>query len=289
MSYSVETRGTKYTTDFTAYFKNAAGEYISPLHDIPAYANAEKTICNMVCEIPRWSNAKMEIDMKTELNPIKQDEKKGLPRFVKNCFPHKGYIWNYGAIPQTWEDPNHTDKHTNCKGDGDPIDVVEIGERIAQFGEVKQVKVLGVMAMIDDGETDWKVIAIDVNDPMAAQLNDIDDLDKIFPGYLAATNEWFRIYKIPDGKPENTFAFGGDAKNKEFAMSIIAETHTFWQKLVAGEIPAGKVSLKNTTQEASGDNKVDAAATAAIVSAAPAACADAVLPDDVDKWYPIRL
>ena len=24
-------------------------------------------------------------------------------RFVANCFPHHGYIWNYGAIPQTWE------------------------------------------------------------------------------------------------------------------------------------------------------------------------------------------
>jgi inorganic pyrophosphatase len=34
------------------------------------------------------------------------------------------------------------------------------------------------------------------------------------PGQLAATNEWFRIYKIPDGKPENTFAFNGEAKNK---------------------------------------------------------------------------
>ena len=34
------------------------------------------------------------------LNPIVQDEKKGKPRFVHNCFPHHGYIWNYGAIPQ---------------------------------------------------------------------------------------------------------------------------------------------------------------------------------------------
>jgi hypothetical protein len=31
---------------------------------------------------------------------------------------------------------------------------------------------------------------------------------------VRATNEWFRIYKIPDGKPENVFAFSGEAKNK---------------------------------------------------------------------------
>ena len=39
------------------------------------------------------------------------------------------------------------------------------------MGEVKQVKVLGVLAMIDDGETDWKILGIDVNDPNADKLN----------------------------------------------------------------------------------------------------------------------
>ena len=29
-----------------------------------------------------------------------------------------------------------------------------------------------------------------------------------------ATNEWFRIYKIPSGKPVNQFAFEGKAKDK---------------------------------------------------------------------------
>ena len=65
----------------------------------------------MVCEVPRWTNAKLEVCLvivvvdqkisKTDwLNPIQQDEKKGVPRFVHNCFPHHGYIWNYGAVPQ---------------------------------------------------------------------------------------------------------------------------------------------------------------------------------------------
>ena len=36
------------------------------------------------------------------MNPIKQDVKKGKMRFVKNSFPYKGYIWNYGAIPQVY-------------------------------------------------------------------------------------------------------------------------------------------------------------------------------------------
>lgn len=54
----------------------------------------------MVVEVPRWTNAKMEICKEEGFNPIKQDIKKGRLRFVRNCFPHHGYIWNYGAFPQ---------------------------------------------------------------------------------------------------------------------------------------------------------------------------------------------
>lgn len=51
-------------------------------------------------------------------------------RFVPNVFPHKGYIWNYGAFPQTWENPEVLDEHTGCKGDNDPLDVLEIGYKV---------------------------------------------------------------------------------------------------------------------------------------------------------------
>ena len=34
-------------------------------------------------------------------------------------------------------------------------------------GEVIQVKVVGVLAMIDEGETDWKLLAINTDDPLA--------------------------------------------------------------------------------------------------------------------------
>lgn len=43
--------------------------------------------------------------------------------------------------------------------------------QVCSRGEVIKVKVLGVLAMIDEGETDWKVIAINVEDPEANALN----------------------------------------------------------------------------------------------------------------------
>ena len=52
------------------------------------------------CLPGRWTNAKMEISKSDKLNPIKQDMKKGKLRYVANVFPHHGYIWNYGALPQ---------------------------------------------------------------------------------------------------------------------------------------------------------------------------------------------
>jgi len=227
------------------------GSVISPFHDIPLFADHTAGILNMVVEVPRWTNAKMEISKEEPFNPIKQDIKKGRLRYVRNCFPHHGYIWNYGAFPQTWEDPNQAHAETKARGDNDPLDVCEIGEQVGYVGQVKQVKVLGIMALLDEGETDWKVIVVDVQDPLASKLNDIEDVERHLPGLIRATNEWFRIYKIPDGKPENTFAFSGEAKNKKYAMEIIHECHEAWRRLITGESPVrgpgSEISIRNIT------------------------------------------
>ena len=87
------------------------------------------------------------------------------------------------------------------------------------------------------GETDWKVLVIDVNDPLADKLNDIEDIERHLPGFIDATRDWFRIYKKPDGKPENEFAFEGAAKDKAYATKVIEDTHAAWKRLISGAIP----------------------------------------------------
>ena len=123
-------------------------------------------------------------------------------------------------------------------GDNDPLDACEIGSAVGVRGEIKQVKALGVMALIDEGETDWKVIVIDVNDPRASEFNDISDVQRLMPGFTMATYEWFRTYKMPAGKPANEFAFNGEAKNAEYTRAVIAENYEFWQRLNSGSMPA---------------------------------------------------
>jgi len=260
--YSIEQRGSPNTLEYRMFYKNQAGDYISPFHDIPM--TSEEGTFNMVVEVPRWTNAKMEVDTGAPLNPIKQDIKKGKLRYVANCYPHKGYIWNYGCVPQTWEDPTHTDVHTKQNGDNDPIDVCEIGEKIQPRGAVIKVKVLGVLAMIDEGETDWKVICIDVTDPEAAGMNNLEDVEKAKPGFLDTTREWFRRYKVPDGKPLNEFAFEEQYKDAKFATEVILETHEFWKQAISGEKDQ-KLAWANTQQSGTATlmSKEDAAAVVA--------------------------
>ncbi|CEJ57302.1 Putative Inorganic pyrophosphatase [Penicillium brasilianum] len=279
MSYTVRKVAQPYTLEHRVYIEKD-GVPVSPFHDIPLYADQEQKILNMVVEIPRWTNAKQEISKDEFLNPIKQDTKKGKLRFVRNCFPHKGYLWNYGAFPRTWEDPNSIHPETKAKGDNDPLDVCEIGELVGYTGQVKQVKVLGVMALIDEEETDWKIIVIDINDPLASKLDDIEDVERHLPGLMRATNEWFRIYKIPDGKPENQFAFSGECKNKKYAEEVIKECSEAWEKLISGKTNADDISLANTQLD---QNRADQSQVAAIPRGEN--LAPAPIDGSIDKWF----
>lgn len=171
---------------------------------------------------------------------------------------------------------------TKAKGDDDPLDVCEIGELVGYTGQVKQVKVLGVMALLDEEETDWKVMVIDVNDPLAPKLNDVEDIERHLPGLLRATNEWFRIYKIPDGKPENQFAFSGECKNKKYAEDVIRECSDAWQRLITGKSQPGGISLANLTNDAS-PARISPSETSKVP--ADQKLAPAPIDGSVDKWF----
>lgn len=97
------------------------------------------------------------------------------------------------------------------------------------------MKVLGILMMIDEGETDWKIVVIDKDDKWAPFLNDIDDVEREMPGMCDAIREWYRTYKIPDGKPPNTFGLGERFMDKAYAKNIIEECHHAWEELISGE------------------------------------------------------
>jgi hypothetical protein len=79
--------------------------------------------------------------------------------------------------------------------------------------------------MIDDGELDWKLIAISSADPHAAEINDVSDIEKFYPGTVTGIREWFRWYKTPDGKPINGFGHGEKALSAKEAIHVRAYAH----------------------------------------------------------------
>lgn len=107
---------------------------------------------NIVVEIPRWEDGKIEIKRDEPLSelqlllpgsqaagmrnrligvkpdPIFHDERNDQPRFVESVWPHKSYPFIYGSIPQTWESPNYNHSFTGEPGDNDPVDVFDIGQ-----------------------------------------------------------------------------------------------------------------------------------------------------------------
>ena len=58
--YGVRKNGAANTLDHRIYIEKD-GVPVSPFHDIPLYANEQQTVLNMIVEIPRWTNAKMEV------------------------------------------------------------------------------------------------------------------------------------------------------------------------------------------------------------------------------------
>ena len=224
------TTGKPKSLDYRVQFHyNVKGQLkqISPWHDIPLYS--PEGHCHLIVEIPKFSRAKFEIATGEEYNPIKQDVKNGKLR----NYNYGDMLFNYGAFPQTWEDPAHVTPDTGHGGDNDPIDAVEIGTKMYRTGSVVKVKVLGCLAMIDDGETDWKCVVIAADDVLAPMLNDIDDVERVLPGTIDVMREWLRLYKTVDGKPENKFGMEERAMGREYTMAVVQETHEFWRKLTS--------------------------------------------------------
>ena len=58
--YKVRKIGAPNTLEHRIYIEKD-GVPVSPFHDIPLYANEQQTILNMVVEIPRWTNGKLEV------------------------------------------------------------------------------------------------------------------------------------------------------------------------------------------------------------------------------------
>jgi len=216
------------------FLQDKAGQKQSPWHhlDLPT-----GLIVPGVIEISRHQIAKYEVSLKEPFNPIKQDTRKNKRTGVEELrFYGQFPLFNYGCIPQTWENSLENDPKYPYKGDGDPLDIVEIGEAPLATGSVADVKVIGALCLVDSGEADWKVVCVNTQDSHADQLNCPEDVDRLYPGKLAAIRHWFEVIKTFDGKPRNRFE--GASEGPAEALALIAHCHKQWQRVKTGEFPS---------------------------------------------------
>lgn len=285
MAFTLIERGAPNSTEYRLFMLDD-NDPISPLHDIPFAVDADNNIYNVIVLGPRWSNAKMNVCMRESLNPIGQELKKGNLRYIPNCFPHHGYIWNYCMIPQTWKSNELLDDGTGQKGDSLPMEVIEIGQRVAVLGEVLQVKFLGTIAL--RGESSWKVVAIDINDPLADEIHELSDIVKHCPGLMKGTLEWLKLTQIADGKPDNRQGYGGEVRGIGYTQNIVKEYNTLWRQLILNEVPSNCIACINTTV-ADSPYYINGSDGFDYIELSPPLTDPLPIAESVDKWHFIQL
>lgn len=143
-------------------------------HDVPLGDDAPNEI-NVIIEIPKGSHNKYEVDKET-----------GLIKLDRANYSDAPYPFDYGFAPQTlWDD-------------GDPLDVIVLTTWPLDPGILVAVRPVAVIDMVDSGESDYKVIAVPVEDKRWEDVNDLADVNK---HSLREFQHFFETYKALKGKP----------------------------------------------------------------------------------------
>ena len=166
----------------------ASAEYVSYL-DFPQPDNDGKEFY-VAIEIPQGSFTKYEIDAKT--GHIVVDRYQSMPVV---------YPANYGSIT------------SSLGGDGDPLDALVYSREPIVPGAIIKVRPIGVLKMIDGGESDNKVVAVPTTDidPSYDAIKEVSDLPQIEQQRLQA---FFQVYKQLPAKRKVVEVNGFDAAAK---------------------------------------------------------------------------
>ncbi|MEA1878394.1 MAG: inorganic diphosphatase, partial [Bacteroidota bacterium] len=136
----------------------------------------------VVVEIPVGTLDKWEVDKET--GHMKWEIRDGKPRVVQ----YLGYPGNYGMIPRTL-------LSKESGGDGDPLDVIVLGQPVER-GSIVKAQLIGVLRLLDGGEQDDKLIAVLDNSPFSG-IHSIEELNQEFIGVAEIIQTWFVNYKGP--------------------------------------------------------------------------------------------
>jgi inorganic pyrophosphatase len=185
-------------------------EIFGEAHYIDGYpARLENGDINAVIEIPAGSIQKWEVDKQDGI--LKWERVGEKPRKIQ----YLGYPANYGMIPGTI-------LSESLGGDGDPLDVIILGPPVER-GKVVRCKVIGVLYLMDRGESDDKLIAVTPGNAFS-DINSLPELDETYPGVKDILLTWFSHYKGPGKIISNGFG------EKDEATSILEAAIEAYEK-----------------------------------------------------------
>lgn len=133
----------------------------------------------------------------------------------------------YGFIPQTYSGDrvatisNESLKRDDVVGDGDPVDVCVLTEKVITHGDILvKVRPIGGMRMIDHNEADDKIIGVMVHDAVYGEMTDISELP---PLIVERLRHYFLTYKDLPGAKRNveiTHVYGAEEAREVVAASM---------------------------------------------------------------------
>jgi inorganic pyrophosphatase len=177
----------------------------SPWHDVSPGEQISEGIVRGIVEIPKGSSNKYELDKES-----------GLLTLDRVLYSAVYYPANYGFIPQTLAD------------DGDPLDILVLGEEPVYPLTLVKARAIGLMVMMDQDELDHKVIAVVEDDPEYAQYKDVHQMP---PHRLAMIKRFFEDYKTLEHKT----VVVDDILSADKAIPVIEESIATYRKWRAGE------------------------------------------------------
>jgi len=224
--------------EFLTYIEEAADKKpLSYWNDIPLYFDEAERVYNMIVEIPRGEAIKTLLNISEEMSPITVSM---LPNSHQPALENVDYIHDFGKLPQTYSSASVEDQLAKLKGNGYPLDVVEISDRTHQIGDIVPVKILGVLGVASNDIVDYKLIAFDIRSAAADQIKSLADIETHYPDLLAATRGYFRFYQFP--QQVNDMLFNGEYQDASVAENLINEKNNEWKQLLESDSPPAEVN-----------------------------------------------
>ena len=169
------------------------------LHDIKSGSNVPEEI-TVIVEINKGS-----------LNKYELDKESGLIMLDRVSHTAQTFPFDYGFVPQThWHD-------------GDPLDVILITTAPLIPGILVNARPVGVLDMIDSGESDAKILAVPTGDPRFAHVMDLKDVN---PHFIKEVTHFYENYK----KLQNKVVTIPTIRDAKAAKEVVLESIELYKK-----------------------------------------------------------